>query len=645
MTGTHTCTRGESVDIDIGKTDAGGGYRDHCRNTIKVEKRDSPSGLNGYKRYTHTFSRSCYVGGIYYNGVHQSSIKVTDAGLYKRKVTDAGLYKRKVTVYYLSYDDSNVLPLIVGLEKTWLTDQYYYYKKDDYFATSDQWKDEDRSVSQETQLHPKLPGISTKVKELVVLNLTKPNGTYYANGDQSRTPPTNPTLKIKVTEPPETIHTIYKRYKHSPVTKDTSTIRLLSTKTTSTNIPFESPIYRNEYSEAHVYFWEGDNRHRNPLLLELKPTSGASSYYILSGGVGKKWSHISVTPSEVIKVLDRENCRHNGAHIIDISKKGSYGRYISYPCPGCSSKWIGLSNHGTDYSYYYHYLHGGSSIRGFKDGPTEQSGITFSGRISSVFVYNYPSGPEGIPLLICLPYTYNSWFERTSVDSNTWKSVGGSKPTSTFDKEKILKILKAILPTVVINIGQGTGLSSHGSSITYSDSSEQIEATRQDLTGSFSSLSHSVKGKSTFILGGIKHNGFPLQGIPQNLVVKNVKAYYEGQDPENKEKLLVVGLEKRDTGSRNNHVYYSRETKTSIWKPDLQKNTKSGAPPLTTQLREIKEKLSAGKSQKSNGNESNAGAIAGGVFGSLTSGTAVGLGIWKGPAIVRSIITTFITSV
>ncbi|EKX73020.1 hypothetical protein BEWA_015810 [Theileria equi strain WA] len=622
-----TCTKGKWVDIDIGKTETKPSYKDPCKNNITIAKNDNPSGLNGYKKYTHRFSRLHYVGGIYYNREKQDSIKVTDAGL----------YEKSVTVYYLDYDVTNALPLIVGLEKTWLTNEYYYYKKTSYTSASNQWKDEDRSVKQENQLPEKLSEISTKLTGLVVLNLRKINGKYYANGDTSSPPTINEDLQIQVTGP-STEYTIYKKYKHAP-TGGKSNIRPLSTKNYGKNIPFDPPVYGTWCSEVYVYFWKEDSGHTNPLLLELKPTSGASSYYTLTSGGGKRWTKQSgITVGKLKTLLDRENCKRNYAHVVDISKTSKSG----YICPSCNSKRVTVfPANRSDYSYCFHYLTGGSFYR-VKNRGTEQTGITFPSTISSVFVYRYPKGPDGIPLLIYLPLSSNKWFERESLTSNNWTDVkDGNKPTSTFDKDKILKLLNKILPTVTINVGQ-TGISISGQHTTYRAPSgdgggeqKQINLKRNNLYGNDVGFSHHIQDKSAFILGGITHNGLSLQGIPQNLVVKSVKAFYDGKNPTDKKNLLMLEFEKNNHGPRNNYVYYQKESKDKSGFTLLseQKNKIDGDI-LANQLAEIKEKL-----ETKTGDGSNAGAIAGGVFGTGLSGTAIGVGIWKGKVIVKAIVS------
>ncbi|AFZ81430.1 hypothetical protein BEWA_008400 [Theileria equi strain WA] len=533
----------------------------------------------------------------------------------------------------------------LGLEKTWFTNKYYYYKRRDPLLTSSKWSQLGYDVSQESDLSKELQEISSKLKQLV-LNLSRTNGTYYANGDPDKAPTINETLKIEVTDSGK-VHNIYKRYKHAPT--GGSRIRLLSTKASGKNIPFYPPVYESEYREVCVYFWSLDSGHTNPLLLELKPASGiAHSYYILhkTGRTDKKWKvDPQVTNSTLKRVLDRENCR-NGVHIIDISQKGSYGRYISYPCPDCTSKWIGVSTYGTSYSYCFHYLYGSCYISGFKNGRTEQTGITLSGRISNVHVYQYPKGSDGIPLLIYLPLSSNKWFERISLDSNEWTEVSqGKKPESPFSsqKDKIITLLKAKLPTVTIDLGQTNA--DNGASGTYSGTSGEttktIQFIKQGIGSGFVSFTYSVEKKDGFIVN-LQHNGSPLQGIPQTLVVKSVKAYYDGPNPDDKNKLLVIGLEKRSAGPRDDYVYYSRETKASTWTVDLQKNIKSGVPPLLTELKELKAKLKAErkKSRESDGAEkSTLRKVLEGTVGTLATVGTVGVTVWKWSSIMSFLIT------
>ncbi|AFZ80997.1 hypothetical protein BEWA_004050 [Theileria equi strain WA] len=657
MTRTHTCTGfgRKYVDIDISKTDVSRSYKDHCRNTIKVARvYGKPE--QGYKRYTHSFPDRYYISGIYYNRVHQSSIKVTDAGL----------YEKRVTVYYLDYDDTNAVPLIVGLEWTY-SDKYDYSRRTDPLVATSKWKGEGVDVSQEGQLAPKLIEISAKLSDLVVLRLNAAGGIYYANGENNA-PPTNQNTQIKVTGP-SPIHKIYEKYTHTPG-GGINSLRVLSTKgTNNKKMPFDPPVYEKKYSEVCVYYWTLDKTFNNPLLVKL----GNEDNYYKYAGSGNNWSKLdNITNDNLKQNLDRQNCSRNRAHQIDISKN-TRG---SYTCPGCTSKHIGVSTHGRDYSYYFHNISGGGSICGFKDKDKDQIGITFTSIISNVYVYHYPKGSDGIPLLIYLPLSSSSWYQREYIDSHTWTKVGGNQLTSPFSggTAAILNLLEAKLPTVTINIGQ-TNVNNGGNTntFTYKDTSgwstETIQITKQEINSEYTSFSQCVLNKKYFAVKNIKYNTTFLQGIPQNLVVKTVTAYYyKGRSNFTLDKLLLVELEKRGTDQKR-YAYYSRGSGGSTW-TIVYENTELKDIELTNKLKELKKKLedkakqttevegASGKNGERGGDgvtdpnspsfvqqildfiRSKPAEIGGGVSGVLgVTGGLVGVAVWKGPALLAKLIT------
>ncbi|EKX72093.1 hypothetical protein BEWA_045570 [Theileria equi strain WA] len=435
----------------------------------------------------------------------------------------------------------------------------------------------------------------------------------------------------------------YKSVIHKPKDKET---KITSIQDSKSQTKFKNPI--TECESVVVFYWESDDTHSNPLLLELTSSNKSSSYYTLvNAGSDNTWSEDQGAAGTLRQKLNNQNCLKNRAHIVDISRNSSYY------CPSCNFQWVSVSNYDKtetsgDYSYSHH-LSSGSFLR-FMDGMTEQTGINFLQSTTRVYVYYYPSGYNRIPLLIYLPLPSNKWFERTSVDSNTWKSVGGSKPTSTFDKEKILKILKAILPTVTIDLGRTSG-----SSPTYSDSSEQINLKRQDLTGSFSSLSHSVQGKSAFIVKNVQHNGSTLLGIDKSLILKNVTAYYEGDNLDSMDCLLMVELEKRGSGS-NNYAYYGRDNTGYRWTLLDGKTEKLKSTSLTNKLKELKEKLAnssqepdtAGGQTAQLGGASEAQGKAAGLSSGVIAGIAIGVMgavasivilVWRRKVMVKAMTT------
>ncbi|AFZ79215.1 hypothetical protein BEWA_020620 [Theileria equi strain WA] len=572
---THTCTTGLSADIDIGQRKSGGSYEDSCQNTINIRKVDNRP-TAGYKRYTHTLTGGNSVAGIYYNKEKQNGIDLS-----------GGEYKKNVTIYYLDYDATNALPLIVGLERTY-SDNYYYYKKTDYL-TSDRWKDE-YGVNKESELSSKLTSITSqlKLKQLVVLNTSQTQGSYFANGENNA-PPANLTTQIQVTES-STEHQIYKKYKHTP-SPGISVMRLLYTKdANNNNIPFESPVYRTSCSEAYVYYWNGATRSSNPLLLELK-SNPSSTYYTVhkTGRTDNKWRlESSIETSNIKDKLDEQNCTRNNAHIMDISKASKSG----YTCPCCKSKQIGLSIHGEKYFYYYHNIYGGFFSR-LKNGGTEQTGIKFPKGTTRVYVYHYPKGSEGIPLLI---HFLNKWYQRESLESSSWNDVKVDPPTSPFKKDKILKLLEAKLPAVAVNVWEGNDLKTGGQHSEYDDpsGSKQIKVTRDDVeseeegTG-YTSFTHCVQGKPNFIVKEVKYGSSSLQGIDPSSILKTVTAYYSGRSEFKLDNLLMIELVKRN--GPNNYAYYSRKNGGSTWRVDREQANKLGNSELTQKLKNLKEEL------------------------------------------------------
>ncbi|AFZ80409.1 hypothetical protein BEWA_032620 [Theileria equi strain WA] len=646
------------IDIDIGQTKPSGNYTDKCNNEISVHKDDNKP-TNGYKKYTHTpVNKPYYISEINYNGIKQDGTRYGTI-----RVTASGYYEKRVTVYYLRYDESNLVPLIVGLEKTSKDNNYDYYTRTN-LSTSSPWTEEDSSITEEYKLSTKLTAITTQLqlKQLVVLNLSQTDGEYYADGTRSP-PKANPTTQVHVTQ--YTYETVYKKCVHKlPGGK----IRLLSTKTTFRSIPFESPIYGSEYSEAYVYFWEWDKTYINPLLVQL-----GNDYYITDNG-GTIWTkHGDIASGNIREKLDEQNCTRNKAHIIDISQKGRFGRYTFYPCPSCSYKKIKVLNYDatSDYSYFYHISDG--YISRFTNNKTLQTGIKFPQANRQAFVYRYPSGPEGIPLLVRISGFASGWFERDPLDSNTWKQVSNPKLIGTNlahnHESKILKLLKGILPTVTIDIGHTNGLETSEKSTTYLDPSEgsedkeRIKVKRKDLESDYVSFVHRVDKKDYFILGGIKHESTTLSDIPSNLVVKSVTAYYYGESDCTLEKLLMVCLEKKN-GNPENYAYYIREDEYKDgtgWTLDSQQNTELKDPELTQKLKDLKEKLEVKAKQllQTRGAENARGPgsvdlqkivqeivkffqkTSGKITASVTPGICgtIGVTIWKWPNILSFLIT------
>ncbi|EKX73649.1 hypothetical protein BEWA_036850 [Theileria equi strain WA] len=446
-------------------------YLPFLKNAIGIEKTDDRP-TDGYKRYTHRpVSKPYSIGGIYYNGKQQSTIPVTASGD----------YKKSVTAYYLKYDEGNLVPVVVGLEKSTGSDNYYYHKRRNPLVVTSSWETE-FDIYQESDLSPKLATISTQLKQFVVLNLGQTNGNYYANGEISKPPPTNPNTQIEVTGP-NYIHTIYKRYKHSPA-GGINRMRLLSTKTTSKNIPVNPHVYRTEYTSANVYYWKEDSRHTKPLLLGLESTDTA--YFRLNKD-SSEWESCGKALSDLNGELDRENCTWNDAHVLDISQKSNYN------CPSCIYKQVKVTNYGDNCATSeYSYSHLVGSFFRFKDGVTEQTGINFPQSTTLVFVYYYPKGSEGIPLLVYLQDSSDKWYQRTSLDLTEWTEVSQGKPDGPTNSSEILQLLKAKLPTVTIDISKTDAQTGYEDPSEGGEVKQQIKVTRQNLEDEYVGFSHWV---------------------------------------------------------------------------------------------------------------------------------------------------------
>ncbi|EKX72842.1 hypothetical protein BEWA_014010 [Theileria equi strain WA] len=379
----------------------------------------------GYTKYTHaprrvgTGSINPYIGGINHHGTEQ------------RGFGDLDDWNSSLDVYYLDYDTSRVLPLVIKITRYGYTIYTYtYFNRKEYLAVSD-WKRDTTIGNDGDSLTAKLKEISGSLSDLMVLKIDQvKNGNYYSNGED-KPPEANRDTQVQVTQ--STYETVYNKLTHKLPGKK---LRVLSTKSGSTNTPFDLPnVHITPYSEAHVYFWTGDANHEKPLLISLSSETSSKHYKYGSG----KWKLESgeINDGNLKQNLDQENCDRNDAHIVNISYDGGSG----YNCPSCGSKWVLVSRYGTRYSYSHHNL-AGSSIRRFKDRDKDQVGLPSLKGTSQVYVYQYPKA-SGTPLLIYLPYSPNKWYQRISKTGNEWEKVQGDPPSSPGDPN-IFKLLKTI---------------------------------------------------------------------------------------------------------------------------------------------------------------------------------------------------------
>ncbi|EKX72442.1 hypothetical protein BEWA_049090 [Theileria equi strain WA] len=165
--------------------------------------------------------------------------------------------------------------------------------------------------------------------------------------------------------------------KYGPYKKLTHTLQGVGIKSIAHNgVPQTVfPDNISGWESVTVYYWSGDTNHNQPLLLELKPTTGSHSYYALNTDRNKwsTWKKDTDAAGTLRERLNKQNCKKNGAHIMDLSRRGSY------QCPGCVCEWIAVSSLPVplyNYKRFKHYISSANtSITRFKDNENDQVGL------------------------------------------------------------------------------------------------------------------------------------------------------------------------------------------------------------------------------------------------------------------------------
>ncbi|AFZ79818.1 hypothetical protein BEWA_026670 [Theileria equi strain WA] len=222
---------------------------------------------------------------------------------------------------------------------------------------------------------------------------------------------------------------------------------------------FHGFVDLKSYGDIYAYFWQGDDDYKVPLVIQL---GDADNYYI-SDVNSTTWRRAYGITFRTLKndtlknLLDRENCKKNRAHVMEISK----GKEGPYKCslPTCDKEIVEVSfNKPLPYAHSVKVM--GSSITRFENENKSQKGLPFPKKVNYVYVYFDLQKCE-MPLLICIDplnmenkwqgYTGCKWYQRDKVDTNAWIQVN-NKPTSPNDSTRILEILKEYLPNILSKI-------------------------------------------------------------------------------------------------------------------------------------------------------------------------------------------------
>ncbi|EKX72578.1 hypothetical protein BEWA_050460 [Theileria equi strain WA] len=321
----------------------------------------------------------------------------------------------------------------------------------------------------------------------------------------------------------------------------------------------------SEFKSVAVFYWSGDSIFGNPLLIQLG--NDDNEYYNSTPERLTYWDKLTLTAINLKSELDKQNCERNKVHIVKISEKGNTNN--TYQCPSCSKEDIQThyNNSHPGSSYYIHSIPGSSAqISGFRDNEANQVGLPSIKNLKFVFVYW--NKPAAKPVLIHYPQSPPRCFRRNSDNDDTWVEVSRYQEQLLNDKE--------YYPSITIDL--------MSANVPYTDNSVIVTVRNTIVEGGYSKFEHSLRG-GLVMIAQAKHSSNVLNDILSNDKLDSITAYYSGDDPGRKEKLLLVEL--RSSGGTK-YEYFHRETKSA---PTWSKYSGSGGETKLSNLKETLDKL------------------------------------------------------
>ncbi|EKX72458.1 hypothetical protein BEWA_049250 [Theileria equi strain WA] len=199
-----------------------------------------------------------------------------------------------------------------------------------------------------------------------------------------------------------------------------------------------------------VYYWMGGVMSFSPLIIQLNAIT--NEYYKFNDST-RRWDKTKSTEiaKDLITELDKQNCKRNTAHVVDISRKDD----ISYRCYACNRKiTINLKNPGNSDPKYRKDIQrvtDGDYIGRLKNGKGNIDNIIMKEEVSELYIYGYPL-EETKPLLLYIPpgdygaSSLNSgrWFKRASSTGNKWEQLDRNEPDGHENNEGILSLLQQL---------------------------------------------------------------------------------------------------------------------------------------------------------------------------------------------------------
>ncbi|AFZ79945.1 hypothetical protein BEWA_027940 [Theileria equi strain WA] len=387
----------------------------------------------------------------------------------------------------------------------------------------------------------------------------------------------------------------YKKLEYKPEDHGTQIKGIKKGDTPQNVLP--NPSGYSNVTEVAVYYWELDSSYSNPLLIQLVELGSDDKYYTWQSG--NNWHQQSDITADTLKEnLDRQNCKRNGAHIVNISYKlrgtTSYG--IGYYCPVCNQRITVSYLDPPDHDHYHYYSHtighpGSSSsisVSGFKDKDNYQVGLppVKGAQFISVYWRQF----TGKPLLIAYQQRPEGWFKRNASDGNTWSEVSPNlipdpRDTSHYrNKIKELLDLKEYYPKLTPDLSKIDK---------YSDSSGISIIVKVVSRGAYI-IEHSLNGQQ-FKLDKVKHKNNVLKGISSDYPLISITAYYDKDgNPETEDKfdLVELAVQILESGIHyTRYIYYGRPTTTreNSWYAFLNLGTRPSEEDLRKEVDRINE--------------------------------------------------------
>ncbi|EKX72822.1 hypothetical protein BEWA_013810 [Theileria equi strain WA] len=289
------------------------------------------------------------------------------------------------------------------------------------------------------------------------------------------------------------------------------------------------------YSTISIFYWELDSSYSNPLVIQLG--EGNNEYYKHDGST---WSKDIEATGNLREELNKQNCKKNNAHIVNLSQKKS-----GYNCPSCNTGTkinVSYSSIASIISSTYT-IPGPASISGFKHNNNWQLGLPPIKNLRKVIVY-WSTTSSNKPLLSATQSRPPKYFRRNSENVNSWIEVSTAGQTILPNGET---------PQIIPNL-------SGKANTTYNYQGTNIPVTvrSSSLGDCYYRYQHSLCG-GPFRITRITHGtGATLNGIDSTDPLVSVTAYYFGTSP-TLDKLLLVELSIKN--NQTTYKYFHRQTK------------------------------------------------------------------------------------